>query len=155
MDKEKFDVILDASDENFAEDLKKALGVKPGDTIEFITPQFERVDGRAVTYFPTTKEEYDALKKMTPENIKKTGCQIWEVEDVVYWLFPWEWYNHIPEGYMVTDINGKEKPFEKGVTDDDKRFGCLAYGFVTPSICEHGNGMMAYCEPCGRIHGGG
>lgn len=46
------------------------------------------------------------------------------------WLFPFEWYDHIPDGYMVTTISEHVEPFKRGETDNDKRFGCLAYGIV-------------------------
>jgi hypothetical protein len=44
--------------------------------------------------------------------------------------FPAEWYDHIPEGFEIVTINGAMKPFERGVTDDDRRFGLLAFGIV-------------------------
>jgi hypothetical protein len=127
----RFDVVLDASDENFAADLTKALGVKEGDSINFITPQFERTDGRAVAYFPSTPEEYAALPEMAAHNLKKIGCQKWEEEaGEILWLFPKEWYAHIPNGTKIVDINGDEEEFISGETDDDIRFGALSYGFL-------------------------
>jgi hypothetical protein len=52
-----------------------------------MTPQFERVDGLAVTYIPKTPEEYAALPSMTPEALKKIGCQIWDKErGETHWL---------------------------------------------------------------------
>jgi hypothetical protein len=47
-------------------------------------------------------------------------------EDIL--LFPSELYNIIPDKFSVTGLSGESYPFEKGVTDDDTRFGCLAYG---------------------------
>lgn len=44
------------------------------------------------------------------------------------WLIPGEWYNVIPEGFPLTCITGRVEPFKSGETDDDIRFGCLAYG---------------------------
>ena len=131
MNKEQFDVMLDASDENFAADLAKALGIKEGDSINIITPQFERVDGRTVTYRPNTPEEYEAIKLMEPENLKKIGCQIWDDEcGKLHWLYPYEWYDHIPNGTEIIDICGNAEKFEHGETDNDIRFGSLAYGFI-------------------------
>ncbi len=49
-----------------------------------------------------------------------------ENEDII--LFPVEWYDCIPEGFNMTDISGKEVIFQKGITSEDCRFGCLAYG---------------------------
>jgi hypothetical protein len=47
-------------------------------------------------------------------------------EDVL--LFPEEWYQAIPDGFIVTGLYGEQYPFKKGESDDDIRFGCLAYG---------------------------
>jgi hypothetical protein len=65
MNLDKFDVILDASDKDFAEKLVAALGLQPGETVEFITPQFERTDGRVIKYFPKTVREFEALKGLS------------------------------------------------------------------------------------------
>lgn len=134
MDESKFDIILDASDKDFAADLMKALGVKPGETVNFVSPQFTRTDGRLVSYLPNTLEEYAALPKMNPENLKKIGCQKWDkVPGGVHWLYPAEWYEHIPSGTEIVGINGVTEKFEPGVTDDDRRFGALSYGFIQMS----------------------
>lgn len=50
------------------------------------------------------------------------------IEDADVWLFPAEWYNKIPNGFIVTGLYGEAYPFQKGKSDDDIRFGCLAYG---------------------------
>lgn len=47
-------------------------------------------------------------------------------EDVI--LIPGEWYNIIPDGFIVTGLYGEQHPFKKGESDDDIRFGCLPYG---------------------------
>lgn len=47
-------------------------------------------------------------------------------EDVI--LIPGEWYDVIPDGFIVTGLYGEQYPFKKGETDDDIRFGCLPYG---------------------------
>lgn len=131
MDPAKFDLILDASDENFVSKLKLALGVKPGDVVNLITPQFTRTDGRLVSYLPNTPEEYEAIKSLDGPTLKKIGCQVWNEEGGrTHWLYPSEWYAHIPAGTEIVDINGETEKFEPGVTDDDIRFGALAYGFI-------------------------
>jgi len=130
----KFDVILDASDKDFAAKLMAAIGVKPGEAVNFITPTFNRTDGRIITYRPTTPEEYAALPKLDAESLKKIGCQMWdEADGRTIWLYPAEWYDHIPNGTPVVDIFGNEERFEHGVTDDDRRFGALAFGFAVPT----------------------
>lgn len=126
----RFDVMLDASDPDFVEQLRTALGVKPGETINFITPQFTRTDGRAITYFPRAVEEYAALPTYGGKTLSKLGCQKWERKgDTILWLFPHEWYSVIPNGLKVTDIFWNDEAFERGKTDDDIRFGALSFGF--------------------------
>ena len=128
---DKCDVVLDASDENFAADLMNALGVKPGEKINIMTPSFERTDGRTVSYRPTARQEYEALPQMTPENLKKVGCQIWDSEGgETHWLYPAEWYEYIPIGFEVIDIMGKKKAFTRSTHGNDIRFGALSYGFI-------------------------
>lgn len=128
---QKHDIVLDMDDKDFVADLTRALGVKKGDTVNLITPQFERTEGRLVSYTPNTKQEYEALKLMDPENLKKIGCQVWEKEDgKTTWLYPHEWYKHIPDGTEIVSICGNTEKFKRGETCDDMRFGALAFGFV-------------------------
>jgi len=108
--------------------IREAIGAGPFEQVQIVTPQFTRTNGRQVTVFPTGPAFLDALKT-APTEILADCCMVpWDEESKV-WLFPGEWYPHIPEGYMVTDINGNDEPFEKGKTDDDIRFGCLSFGF--------------------------
>ena len=126
-----FDVLLDASDPDFEKKLMEAIGVKPGDSVQFITPQFQRTDGLTVTYFPQTVDEFSCLYMFSEETLKKLGCQKWDGNcDEIHWLFPKEWYSCIPDGLEVVDINGDVEIFKRGETDDDIRFGCLPYGFI-------------------------
>lgn len=99
---------------------------------EIVGPQFERTDGKTIDKFPQSAEEIDRLKTASKEELKALGLQLWDEESRLY-LFPSDWYNYIPEGYMITDISGKVEAFQKGVTDDDIRFGALAYGIVVES----------------------
>jgi len=48
------------------------------------------------------------------------------------WLFPGTWYQHIPNGFPIVDIFGVLDEFERGKTDDDIRYGCLAFGVMIP-----------------------
>ena len=127
----KFDLMLDANDKDFIDNLLKALDIKEGDILNITTPKFARIDGRIISYAPQTLEEYEALKLMTPENLEKVGCQVWEkTQETIHWLYPVEWYGYIPEGLQVVNICGDTEKFRKGFSDDDKRFGALAYGFI-------------------------
>jgi len=48
-------------------------------------------------------------------------------EDVI--LFPGEWFNSIPKGFILTGLFGESYEFDKNTSDDDTRYGCLPYGF--------------------------
>lgn len=58
---------------------------------------------------------------------KDAPTELLEVDRMIM-LFSKEWYNIIPNGFMVTGLFGETYEFERDVTDDDIRFGCLAYG---------------------------
>jgi hypothetical protein len=121
--------ILDANDPDFAVKLAEAIGAKPGDTITFRGPQFERTDGLKVE---RPLFDFNVLPTLPTDTLKAIGCTPWDEPDkdgMVLWLLPYQWYDYIPEGYMLSDINGTDEPFKRGVTDNDMRYGVLAYGF--------------------------
>ena len=123
--------ILAFGDENpIAKKIRDLLGVGDFDEVGCILPQFERTDGKTVTYVPTTTAEYDALKNAPDNILEDIGLGQWDEE---IWLYPAEWYDYIPDGYEIVTINGKTKSFQKGITDDDMRFGCLSFGLLKES----------------------
>lgn len=129
LDDVRFDAILNLRDPDFIEKFREATGIKPGDRLHIMTPQFDRGDGLKVQ---PPKVDFDKLHELSESTLKAIGCQKWSEPDAngeVLWLFPHEWYDHIPEGFLVCDINDATEPFKRGVTDDDKRCGALAYGF--------------------------
>ena len=100
---------------------------QPGVSVS--TPQFERTDGVVPVLPEGGAMWFDKLKGLSHETLKAVGMGVWEPG---HYLYPAEWYDFIPEGYVVTDIFGEEKPFERGVTEYGKRYGVLPYGFRTP-----------------------
>lgn len=131
---DKCDVVLDANDHDFAEQLREAIGTEPGETIEIMTPQFTRTDG-LVPSLPQIN--FADLHKLPTETLKAIGCCPWDEPNEkgeALWLFPGEWYDHIPEGMPLTCIDGTTAPFKRGETDDDIRFGCIAYGVVVGHV---------------------
>lgn len=128
MDKLKLDVLLDINDKDFVKDLFEALGTTE---VNIVTPTFDRVDGRTVSYFPKTKEEFSSLNDLSKEALTKIGCLVFDVgETWIHWLYPYEWYRFIPEGLEIITISNKTEYFKRGVTDDDIRYGALSYGFI-------------------------
>ena len=93
-------------------------------------PQFDRDDGRKpIQLYPNEQASFfDALKEMPHETLVQIGLQLWQVG---HYLYPAEWYDFIPDGYVVTGIFGEDEPFKHGVTDNDRRFGALSFGFRT------------------------
>lgn len=130
----RFDVMLDIEDPDFATKLATAIGLAPGDKVTITGPQFDRTDGLAV---PLPVFDFSKLCGLSEETLRAVGCQKWDEPDEhgeVLWLYPAEWYGHIPDGTLVTDINGGTESFKRGKTDDDRRFGALAYGFKRRAI---------------------
>lgn len=113
----------DASE--LAHKIRELIGVGDFEEVDLLLPQFDRTDGKVVSIMPESAEWLDTLKTAPLAILRDIGLQQWDDE---VWLFPAEWYDYIPEGYEVVDINHKTKQFHQGETDDDQRFGCLAFG---------------------------
>jgi len=94
---------------------------------EIHSSQFERVDGKTIDYIPSNDAVFEELENFTEEELLELGLQCWKGS---HYLFPHEWYDAIPDGFEVVDINGKIEEFEHGVSGDDKRFGVLPYGII-------------------------
>jgi len=122
--------MLDMESPTFAEDFATAVGLAPGDTLEILTPQFERTDGVQVPVL-IDFNEWDTLHQKDPATLKALGFGVWDEDDKgKHWLFPKEWYAIIPDGHPVVSISGEHETFKRGETDDDYRFGCLSFGFI-------------------------
>lgn len=107
--------------------LKECAG--PDGVIQVMTPQFERTDGRkplALYPWNDQHEFFNALPEMPHEMLIQIGMGVWEPG---HYLYPYEWYDFIPENHLVTFIDGSQEPFVQGKTDNDMRYGMLAYGF--------------------------
>lgn len=122
--------MLDMDSPTFAEDFASAIGLQPGEKLEIMTPQFERTDGVKVPVL-VDFNDWENLHKKDEATLLALGFGVWdETEKGKHWLFPKEWYDSIPDGHQITDISGNKKEFKRGETDDDYRFGCLAFGFI-------------------------
>lgn len=122
--------ILDITSPTFAEDFNAALGLTPGESVVFQGPQFHRTDGRKVETRPEVLRSplfWQQLRTVPRSWLVRLGCQAWDDETPPLMLFPYEWYDFIPVGYELECIDGSIAPFSDE-TDDDMRFGALAYG---------------------------
>jgi hypothetical protein len=119
-----------------AAEIREAIGAGPDEEVHITTPQFERDPGQPEPAAAPT--DWEALRTMTRIELKELGCGTWndpkepddEFDGKVLMLFPGEWYQSIPAGYVVTDIFNEDEEFVRGQTDDDIRFGCLSYGIL-------------------------
>ena len=100
--------MLDMGSPTFTEDFTTAIGMQPGETIQIITPQFERTDGVQVPVL-TDFNDWENLHKKDEATLRALGFGVWDKdESETHWLFPKEWYSIIPDGFDVTDINGEK-----------------------------------------------
>ncbi len=124
---------------NSIEELIKELGIKPGDTVNIASSQHEREYELEIKFIPQTADELNIIIQHTKKSeLAKMGVrpfadwtdEAYLKEGEVHFLFPGEWYKHLPEGFEVTGLSGEKYKFEQGVSDDDIRYGCLPYGFI-------------------------
>lgn len=121
--------VINLNSPNAVNELKDALGISDRDTIEIIAPQFNRVDDLLIAIPDKDEKFFKSLCTFSDVQLSELGLQKWdETEYGALWLFPHQWYGSIPEGFEVTVIDGRKEQFVNGVTDDDMRFGALAYG---------------------------
>jgi hypothetical protein len=130
-------ILKSASESADAAKIREAIGAGPNEEVQVTTPQFTRPKGEAGPAAPPAdREAFDALRTLPETALLELGFRKWgrredgrnrEVGPML-WLLPGEWYQAIPEGYPLTCISFREETFQLGVTDNDIRFGCLAYG---------------------------
>lgn len=82
---------------------------------------------------PTIPQDFDALRLLTAEQLVQLGCRRWDETGLV--LFPWQWWDYIPEGFVVRTVMGVERAFSKSWESgrpgaNDRRLGMLAFGIV-------------------------
>lgn len=71
--------------------------------------------------------DFKSLRGLSAAELAARGLGNWNGS---LFLFPVGWYDLIPEGFEVVTIGGRRERFRRGRTDDDQRFGMLAYGVV-------------------------
>ncbi|MBY0560146.1 hypothetical protein [Hyphomicrobium sp.] len=132
MERIEFYVIAEATDPEFVADLAKALGWVGIDRFTLLKPMFKRTDGRQVSYRPTKQAEYDALPSLSEESLKKIGCKLWDswYGGARHWLYPPEWFPHIPNGHAVVFTNGRKDAFDMHTTSSEREIGALSFGFI-------------------------
>lgn len=114
--------------------IRQAIGAGPDEPVQIYSPPHKsRMDGKEVSYFPLTLDDFERLRTLPRKRLIDLGLRPWEPHGVKeLLLFPYEWYGLIPDGFMLVDIFGTHEAFKRGVTDDDCRYGVLAYGIEAP-----------------------
>lgn len=112
------------------ENITELLEVLQAEGFQVVTPQFDATTEKKLKYVPKHAATFYQIVNEAPREILiMLGFGLWDIEDgVETLLFPSDWYDVIPEGFEVFGISGKPKKFIKGVSDDDRRHGCLPYG---------------------------
>lgn len=112
-----------------ADAIRAAIGAGPFEDVSvYAPPHRSRMDGKEAAPAPLTCAEFDRLRTLPREKLIDLGLRPWDESGLL--LFPFEWYAAIPDGFEVVDIFGKTEQFVAGQTDDDCRFGVLAFGIV-------------------------
>lgn len=78
-------------------------------------------------YKSLLKNNHINIEALTIEEAKELRFSKWDEESDLY-LFPLWLVPLIPEGMEVTSINGETFKYSKENTNNDIRFGCVAYG---------------------------
>ena len=96
--------------------------------IKIITPQFERSKSDAAAASPPS--DWEAMRTMNVTALLELGLRKWDEpkNGTMLMRLPGEWYRDIPKGFELECSSGEVEGFVPGVTDNDIRFGCLAYG---------------------------
>lgn len=123
--------MLAVTAEDFCDKFLELTGIQPGETIQIATPTFDRVDDVKPIEAPS-RELLENLHLYEEADLRKMGLLPWDTNEdgKTLWLFPGEWFEHIPLNFMVTDIFWKTAPFIHSAASDDTRYGVLAYGIL-------------------------
>lgn len=93
-------------------------------------PHLQRTDGRYIDYEPD-EQLLETLPYLDDSVLKGLGLQPWDKSHNI-WLFPVEWYEHIPEGFEIITITETVKEFDRAEDHKEARFGALPYGIHRP-----------------------
>jgi len=124
-------IVTETKDDRFVLELSQALLRQNVRVLNFVEPKSRRIDGRRVTYKPRTEIEFNSLQDLSKDSLLKIGCKIWDdFGGVRHWLYPFDWYDFIPQGLVVLFTDGHKELFEHGVTPRVKEIGVLPFGFI-------------------------
>lgn len=109
-----------------AAQIRKAIGAGPDEPVAYtMRPRDRDPSWPKAAAAPEGFAEFGKLFELSAEQLKALGCGAW---DGGLFLFPVEWYDHIPPRFPIESIRGGIERFSPGVTPRDSGFGMLAYG---------------------------
>lgn len=115
-----------ATENPIAASIRKAIGASPTEPISYTSrPRDRHPSWPKAAEAPAGFAEFGKLFEMTGEQLRALGCGNW---DGGLFLFPVEWYDHIPRGFPIESVSGDIKRFTPGVSPSDPGYGMLAYG---------------------------
>jgi hypothetical protein len=80
---------------------------------------------------PATLKQWKELGLMSMTALREMGLRAFDEPDVngmVLMLFPGEWFDSIPEGFIVENILDEAHTFRRATFPRDLCVGCLSYG---------------------------
>jgi hypothetical protein len=144
-------VLAKAGESDVAAAIRRAIGAGPDEEVQVTVPQFQRCPREGLPAqrkaprspgdpgpqsAPKDLAGFEALRGLSEDELQALGLRRWGRDEdrgdrgPMLWLFPGEWYEAIPDGFLVIGLSFKQKAFVRGKSDDDIRFGCLPYGIV-------------------------
>lgn len=106
--------------------IREAVGAKPDDVIEVVTPQFTRPRGAPMPgQPPATLADWADYRTLSMDDLVSLGFGRWDDRLA---LIPGDWHSALPNGLELVCIDGQPAVVGRDYIDDDIRFGCLAYG---------------------------
>ncbi len=76
---------------------------------------------------------YDESFNLTKEEMMNLGMRAWDVDPSTgreLWLFPFSYYDHIPAGFPIVDLDFEKHVFQPHTSPKDRRFGLLSFGML-------------------------
>lgn len=110
-----------------------------------------RQDGRQVLTPAGMFSAYhlDTLKFEPHAYLQEMGLGLWEPG---HYLFPVEWFDYIPEGYIVHTIEGTTRNFFRNLEGREQRYGMLGFGFKHNDPNSGGLPNQARHHSAGAVH---
>jgi hypothetical protein len=79
---------------------------------------------------PISEASWLLMPRCKAETLHRIGCRLWSLHGEEYhWIYPAEWYEHIPAGLLITHLDRKQEWFEPNRTPKGD-LPYLSFGFL-------------------------